>query len=87
MVIVNTLFALICFLNGKIGTGVIGIVIPIVAITGAWRIARPKSPWALRRYAEGSRKAEKAQVREEHFDARWRSKLMAFQDRVAGFGR
>lgn len=86
VVVVNTFFALMCFLKGKIGTGVIGIVIPVVAITGAWRIGRPRSPWALRRYAEGSHKAEKAREREEHFDARWRSKLTAFQDRVAGFG-
>jgi hypothetical protein len=86
VVSVNSVFALVCFLKGKIGTGVIGIVVPIVAITGAVRIARPKSPWGLRRYAEGGHKAEKAQVREEHFDARWRSKLMTFQDKVAGFG-
>lgn len=86
VVLVNTVFAALCFLKGKIGTGVIGIVVPIVAITGAWRIARPKSPWAVRRYAEGGHKAEKARAREAHFDVRWRSKLMSFQDRVAGFG-
>lgn len=86
VVAVNTCFALVCFLKGKIGTGVIGIVVPIVAITGAWRIARPRSPWALRRYPEGSHKAEKSRARDEHFDARWRSKLVAFQDKVAGFG-
>jgi hypothetical protein len=86
IVIVNICFALVCFLKGKIGTGVIGIVVPIVGIVGAWRIARPRSPWAMRRYPEGGHKAEKARSRELSFDDRWRSKLRTFQDKVAGFG-
>ena len=86
VVAINLVFALVCFLKGKIGTGVIGVVVPMVALVGAIRIGRPGSPWARRRYAEGSHKAEKAQAREERFDARWRSKLRSFQDRVAGFG-
>lgn len=86
VIVVNVGFALVCFLKGKIGTGVIGIVVPLVAFVGALRVARPKSPWALRRYPEGSHKAEKAQEREARFDARWRSKLLRFQDAVAGFG-
>jgi lysyl-tRNA synthetase class 2 len=76
----------VCFLKGKIGTGVIGVVVPMVAFVGAVRIGRPTSPWAHRRYPEGSHKADKARVRDDRFDARWRSKLRIFQDKVAGFG-
>jgi hypothetical protein len=86
VVAINLVFALVCFLKGKIGTGVIGVVVPLVAFVGAIRIGRPGSPWAHRRYPEGSHKAERARVRDEHFDARWRSKLRRFQDEVAGFG-
>ncbi len=83
---INLGFSVICFIKGKLGTGVIGVVVPLVALIGAVRIARPASPWAHRRYAEGSRKAQKAEAREVHFDARWRSKLRRFQDGFAGFG-
>jgi lysyl-tRNA synthetase class 2 len=86
VIAINLVFALVCFLKGKIGTGVIGVVVPMVAFVGAVRIGRPKSPWAHRRYPEGSHQAEKAQARDERFEARWRSKLHAFQDKVAGFG-
>ena len=59
---------------------------PIVAIVGAIRLARPSSAWARRRYPDGSRKREKAVAREAAFDARWRSKASVVQDHVAGFG-
>ena len=86
VVVVNVACAALCFAKGKLGTGVIGIVVPIVGVVGAIRLARPSSAWARRRYPDGSRKREKAVAREAAFDARWRSKVRSFQDRVAGFG-
>ena len=86
MVAVNLGFVAVCFVKGKLGTGVIGIVAPFVALVGAIRLARPHSAWATRRYPEGSRKLARADAREAQFDARWRSKIRAFQDTVAGFG-
>jgi hypothetical protein len=83
---VNLAFAAVCFAKGKLGTGVIGIVAPTVAFIGALRLARPNSVWSHRRYPEGSAKLERARTREAAFDARWRSKIRRFQDRVAGFG-
>jgi hypothetical protein len=44
--------AVICFLKSKLATGLIGIVIPIVAFVGALRLAKPGSVWARRRYDE-----------------------------------
>ncbi len=75
-----------CFVKGKLGTGVIGIVVPLVAVVGAVRLARPHSIWAQRRYLEASSKLDRATVREAAFDAKWRSKVRGFQDSVAGFG-
>jgi hypothetical protein len=83
---VNLAFAAVCFAKGKLGTGVIGIVAPTVAFIGAIRLARPNSVWSHRRYREGSDKLARACAREVAFDARWRSKIRRFQDRVAGFG-
>lgn len=86
VVAVNLAFAAVCFVKGKLGTGVIGIVAPFVALVGAVRLARPNSVWSHRRYPEGSRKRERAEEREVSFDAKWRSKVRSFQDSVAGFG-
>ncbi len=86
VVAVNLAFVAVCFMKGKLGTGVIGIVVPFVALVGSFRLARPHSAWATRRYREGSHKLEKATARDAKFDARWRSKIRVFQDRVAGFG-
>jgi hypothetical protein len=85
-VAVNLGFVAMCFAKGKLGTGVIGGVVPLVAVVGAVRLARPNSVWSHRRYAEGSTKLARARTREAAFDAKWRSRVRAFQDRVAGFG-
>ena len=42
----------VSFVKGKLATGLIGIVVPIVALVGAIRLAKPSSVWARRRYSE-----------------------------------
>jgi hypothetical protein len=42
--------AVVCFLKSKFATGLIGIVVPLVALVGAIRLAKPRSVWARRRY-------------------------------------
>ncbi len=86
VVALNLGFVAVCFMKGKLGTGVIGVVVPFLALVGSFRLARPHSAWAKRRYPEGSHKLDRAIARESAFDARWRSKVRAFQDKVAGFG-
>lgn len=46
----NLVFVGICFFKGKLMWGVFGIYMPLVAIIGSIRLARPGSPWAKRRY-------------------------------------
>ena len=46
----------VCFVKGKLATGLIGIVIPIVATVGAIRLAKPTSAWARRRYSGPERR-------------------------------
>lgn len=41
----------ICIIKGKLATGLLGIVVPIVATVGAIRLAKPSSVWARRRYS------------------------------------
>jgi hypothetical protein len=43
--------AIICFAKGRLILGVIGLFVPVVALAGAVRLARPSSPWARWRYS------------------------------------
>jgi hypothetical protein len=47
----NLAVAGICIIKGKLNTGLIGIVIPLLATIGAIRLAKPSSVWARRRYS------------------------------------
>ena len=42
--------AVICFAKGRVLLGVIGLFVPVVALVGATRLARPDTPWAKWRY-------------------------------------
>lgn len=57
----NLAVAGICIIKGKLATGLIGIVIPLLAVIGAIRLAKPASIWAYRRYSGA--KLERAQRR------------------------
>ncbi len=48
------IFALValCFLKGRVLHGTVGFFIFPVALYGAWRIGKPESAWARRRYGE-----------------------------------
>jgi hypothetical protein len=81
---VNLTFTVICLLKGKVWCGVIGVYIGLIALVGAIRLARPGSPWARRRYPEGSRKMARAAAREQRY---WRHATRLriwFQDLIAG---
>jgi hypothetical protein len=48
----------VCFLKGRIGHGVLGLLIYLVGLYGALRLAKPNSPWAKRRYGERNPKKQ-----------------------------
>lgn len=54
-------YTIICLLKGKIATGLISLPIPIVALVGAIRLAKPSSFWARRFYS--GRKLARAEAR------------------------
>ena len=81
---VNLAFTIICLLKGKVWLGVIGIYIGLFAFIGAIRLARPGSPWARRRYADGSRKLARAIARDKRYGRRATRFMTWFQDFVAG---
>jgi hypothetical protein len=79
-VAVNTMFALISILKGRVVAGVVGVFVPVVALVAALRLARPTSPWARRRYPPGSDRARRAQ---ERFPAGHRNRWDAVVDLFA----
>ena len=80
-VVVNGLVAVIALLKGRFLLGLLGLLVPVIALVGAVRLARPTSPWARRRYPEGSSKALRSLRR---FPERDRRRWDAVVDAVAG---
>ncbi len=69
VIAVNTAFALICFLKGKLKLGAFGIFVPGLAVLGAARLAKPESVWAHGFY--GPEKLERSRSRSELQAARY----------------
>jgi hypothetical protein len=73
-------FAAITALKGKYWTALAAMFIPVFGWVGAIRLAKPSSPWARRRYPEGSEKLAKATARDERASRRYRR----WQDLIGG---
>jgi len=74
----------VCFLKEKVLLGLVGLFVPLLAIPGAVRIAKPGSPWAQRLY--GERRPAKQAKAERRFGpgsrhARWTT---ALRDAIGG---
>jgi hypothetical protein len=81
VIAVNLLLCVICLLKGKIVTGVIGVIIGVVALAGAIRLAKPGSWWAAHRYASRPQRAVRAARR---YDQRHEERWNRLRDLVAG---
>jgi hypothetical protein len=80
-IVVNGLLAIVALAKGRFLLGLLGFLVPVVALVGAVRLARPTSPWARRRYPEGSSKDLRARRR---FPEQDRRRWDAVVDAVAG---
>lgn len=77
-------FVVLCLAKGKVWTGLLGVMLPFLAVVGALRLARPGSPWARWRYGSRPRRMARAERREERIHRRlvgWKTRAM---DAVAG---
>ena len=80
----NMCWAVVCLFKGKYWTGFFGVFIPIIAVIGALRLARPHSPWARKHYADKPKKLARAERREDRTNRTWRAWREAFFDLIAG---
>lgn len=78
---VNCVFAAATLLKGKLVTGAVGIFVPVVAIVGAIRLAKPKSPWARVRYAKRPETMARAQQR---FGPAYEARMNRLKDLLGG---
>ncbi|MFF9116104.1 hypothetical protein ACF09Y_10905 [Streptomyces massasporeus] len=83
-VLVNFGFALIALFKGKVRIAVLGVIIPLIALIGAVRLARPTSPWAKRFYRNRPRARARSGLRAYHHDRRWAGPRRRFQDWIGG---
>jgi hypothetical protein len=82
LVIINAALAVTAVLKGKVRMAVIGAVIPVIAIVGAWRLARPQSYWSHRFYQP--EKKARAEIRATKHDAKWGRRYLRVQDFLSG---
>src|SRR4051794_26301999 len=61
-VAVNVVFAVVAIFKGRVILGVAAVFLPLVAVVGAVRLARPASPWARRRDRPRSRRGQRARA-------------------------
>ncbi|MET9685755.1 hypothetical protein [Streptomyces coeruleorubidus] len=83
-VVVNFAFALIALFKGKTRLAVFGVIVPVIALIGAVRLARPGSSWAKRFYRRRARARARSTLRAYHHDRRWLGPRRAFQDWIGG---
>jgi hypothetical protein len=78
---VNCIFAAATLLKGKLVTGAVGIFVPAVAVVGAVRLAKPRSPWARVRYTRRPAKMARALAR---FGPEYEARMNRLKDLLGG---
>ena len=66
---IHVVFVIVCVLKAKYRTALISCFVPFIAWVAAFRLARPKSWWARKRYKP--KKMARAVARARKFDGRW----------------
>jgi len=80
----NVAFVVVCYVKGKLWVGTLGIFVPFLAMAGAFRLAKPGSPWAHNRYAGDPAKLERARRRDESFHQVWARRKHRLWDLIGG---
>jgi lysyl-tRNA synthetase class 2 len=78
------LCVVLTLLKGKLKLGLFGIVFPPLAFVGAFRLAKPGSPWARWLYPEGGGRARRSEARAAVRETRWAHRRERFYDLIGG---
>jgi hypothetical protein len=77
----------VTMMKGKLKMGLIGIVVPPVALVGALRLAKPGSIWTGLLYPESGRRMRRSLARYERREARWAGRRNRLYDLIGGTPR
>jgi hypothetical protein len=80
----NGLFVVTTIVKGKLKMGLIGIVVPVVALVGALRLAKPGSIWARHLYPGHGRRMRRSRARAAIREARWAVRRNRLYDLIGG---
>ena len=83
-VAINLPIVVLAALKGRIFFAIFGIFIPMLALAGAIRLAKPDSIWSRRYYRSKRRKLERSRRRHEKHLARWRFRKEWVWDMIGG---
>jgi hypothetical protein len=77
----------VSMMKGKLKMGLIGIVVPPVALVGALRLAKPSSIWARLLYPKNGRRMRRSLARYERREATWAGRRNRLYDLIGGTPR
>ncbi|MFJ3301865.1 hypothetical protein ACIPSA_01855 [Streptomyces sp. NPDC086549] len=80
----NFVCSLVALGKGKARTAIFGVIVPLVALVGAIRLARPGSLWARRFYRNRPRARARSILRSYRHDRRWAGRSRVLQDWIGG---
>ncbi|MGF1431151.1 phosphatidylglycerol lysyltransferase domain-containing protein [Kitasatospora sp. LaBMicrA B282] len=78
------LLVVVSLLKGKLWTGLVGVMVPLLALVGAVRLARPGSPWARWRYRSRPKRMARAERREARVHRRVTAVKLGAYNLLAG---
>ncbi|AXQ57600.1 hypothetical protein [Streptomyces koyangensis] len=82
--LVNFCFVVLALLKGKPRMAVLGVLVPLLALVGALRLARPDSFWARRFYRDRHRTRARATLRYYRRDRRWAGPRHRLENLIGG---
>jgi hypothetical protein len=84
LILSGAAFVVVCYLKGKLFMGTVGIFVPPVAVMGAFRLAKPSSPWARWRYSGKPARLDRALRRDQGFHKTWERRKHRLWDVIGG---
>lgn len=72
LLLINLVLSIVCVLKGKTLTAIVGVLVFVVGLVGAIRLAKPESWWARRRYLTRPNRQARSMVRfGDAYHRRW----------------
>jgi hypothetical protein len=81
VVVGNWILAIVSVIKGKLVFGIVGLFLPVFTVLGAFRLAKPESIWARRRYRKRPKKLARSVAR---YGGKRKERMERFRDLLGG---